>query len=202
MKLNQPFDKWKKDDGYSKVYSKNYDLNENSVVLDLGFYKGQFSNFIYNFYKSNIYAYEGVPSVYEKYKKNIINNEKINLFNYGLSNRNYETKISFNEDASSIYQINDKNFEIIKLFDFKDEVLKLNIKNIDLIKINIEGGEYDLFDSIFKNNLIDMINVISVQFHAYTELDIQKRGHIQSKLKDSHNLLFNYEWIWEAWIKK
>ena len=46
-------------------------------------------------------------------------------------------------------------------------VSELHIERIDLIKINIEGGEYDLLPAIIDSGLIKRIKYIQVQFHNF-----------------------------------
>ena len=68
-----------------KTLRLNYDLNFSSVIFDLGGYKGEWSDLIYNKYESHIYIFEPVKLLYEALENKYNNNPKIHIFNYGLS---------------------------------------------------------------------------------------------------------------------
>lgn len=73
------------------------------------------------------------------------------------------------------------------------------IKNINLLKINIEGGEYDLLEHIIQHNLQEKIENIQVQFHKNIDDSECRRKNIQQLLKKTHVLTYNYDFIWENW---
>ena len=50
-----------------------------------------------------------------------------------------------------------------------------NWKHIDLLKIDIEGFEYQVIDDIIKNNL--NVSQICVEFHSKGSMNIDKTGY-------------------------
>jgi hypothetical protein len=83
-----------------------------------------------------------------------------------------------------------------------DFIKSEEIKNIDLIKINIEGGEYDLLDFILENNLQTQINNFQIQFHKMFDDCEIRRNNIREKLSETHTLTYDYTFVWENWEKK
>ena len=165
---------WFKDDG-DNTLRINYNLNETSLVVDLGGYEGTFSQ-----------------KIYDKYNCNII-------YNLGVGNLT-ETKVLYCcEDATSFYCKVGDHSESSNIISF-DSFVK-NIKKIDLLKINIEGGEYDLLDHIIQTDLQEKIINIQVQFHKNIENCEVRRKNIQELLKKTHALTYNYDFIWENWHK-
>jgi len=68
---------------------------------------------------------------------------------------------------------------MIKLVDFATFVAQEDIANkkVDLISINIEGGEYDLLERIVQTHP-DMMQSIQVQFHDFIPDAVKKREQI------------------------
>tara|TARA_B110000483_G_C18113045_1_gene510501 strand:- start:66 stop:281 length:216 start_codon:yes stop_codon:yes gene_type:complete len=52
----------------------------------------------------------------------------------------------------------------------------LNIKNIDLIKINIEGDEYPLLQHIANRNGLGIVDEYQIQFHNFIKGAESKRN--------------------------
>ena len=190
--------RWRKDNGEKLRYQ--YDLNQSSIVFDLGGYIGQWTQDVYSKYNCNIFVFEPV----EKFSKNISerfkDNSKIKVFNLGLSNEDKEIDISVKEDASSSY-IKDENTSKIKLKKASAFMKENNIKKIDLMKINIEGGEYDLLDELISSGFINQIDNIQVQFHHFVNDAKNRMEKIQKELEKTHHLTFQYKFVWENWKK-
>jgi hypothetical protein len=74
-----------------------------------------------------------------------------------------------------------------------------NISNIDLLKLNIEGSEYDLLDSLIENNNLSNIKNLQIQFHRNVINCSQRRESIRKELTKSHKLTYDYSFIWESW---
>lgn len=179
----------------------NYELNENSVVFDLGGYKGEFSKKIYDKFHCKILIFEPVKSYYDKIEKLFKDNKNVKCFNFGLSGKDEVLKINLCEDASSVFKKFDtKNTEIIKLKSILNFINENKIRKVDLIKINIEGGEYELIESLLENKIISIFNNIQVQFHDFIIKNAKKRmKNIQKKLAETHQTTFQYEFVWENW---
>ena len=196
----EDFSRWLADSGDS-THRLNYELNENSVVFDMGGYKGEWTKKIFEKYKSNIFVFEPVDEFYNIICKNIKGNEKIQPFKYGLGSKDEEMEISLTLDSSSTFN-KEGSLEKISIKTFKDFIESNNISNIDLIKINIEGGEYDLLEHIISENLQTKIKNIQVQFHRFIPECTERRNKIREELSKTHELTYDYDFIWENWKLK
>jgi hypothetical protein len=77
-----------------------------------------------------------------------------------------------------------------------------SVEKIDLIKINIEGGEYELLSRLIETGLIDKINNIQVQFHEVTSTSLSEMHIIQQSLSKTHKPTYQYEFVWENWVRR
>lgn len=180
----------------------NYDLKSDSIVFDVGGFKGEFAAEILCKYNANIYIFEPIRDFSLIIKNKFSNNEKVKSFNFGLAGKEQELKISLSDNSSSIY-LNGENKEMIQLKSIVDFIKTNNIKQIDLIKINIEGGEYELLESLIENGCISIFKNIQVQFHDFLFENAKERmNKIQENLSKTHELTYQYEFVWENWKVK
>lgn len=80
-----------------------------------------------------------------------------------------------------------------------DILAELKLDNIDLISMNIEGGEYPLMTDILENNLTNKFKNIQIQFHEIDETSEVKRLQIREHLKLTHRETFCFPFVWENW---
>lgn len=193
--------KWFKDDG-DNTLRLDYNLTKDSIVFDVGGFEGKFSEDIYNKYQSNIFIFEPVASFYSQIEYRFLNNDKIHKYNFGLSDINRTINISLSNDASSIYGKSSDYLEEIELKSIVEFINNNNIKKIDLMKINIEGGEFDLLPSLIEQEIIKNIDNIQIQFHTFVDNAEFKRDNIRKELSKTHKLTYDYYFIWENWKRK
>ncbi|MGY3211138.1 FkbM family methyltransferase [Mucilaginibacter sp. HD30] len=70
----------------------------------------------------------------------------------------------------------------------------------DLIKINIEGGEYDILLRMIESGLISKIKRLQIQFHELEKDSFNKMNKIREGLLLTHRPINQYEFVWEDWI--
>lgn len=196
-----PHSEWIKVNGDATL-RLNYNLNENSIVVDAGGFHGSWAQEIVSRYNPYLFVFEPIKEYYEGILKSFQNNTKIKVYDFGLSNKNFSAEISLLNDSSSIYMSGD-NKQTINLKSFYEFVKSSNINKIDLMKINIEGGEYDLLDDLIEKDFVKNIDNLQVQFHRCGCEDYyERRKQIREKLESTHYLTYDYEFIWENWKLK
>ncbi|CAD7803923.1 hypothetical protein CHRY9390_01150 [Chryseobacterium aquaeductus] len=180
----------------------DYELDENSTVFDIGGYKGEFARDIFCKYQSNIYVFEPLKEFYEICVKRFIKNKKIHCYNFGLADKSFDTEINISDNASSIFNVEGAKTKI-RLESIVNFIQTNQIDVIDLMKINIEGGEYDLLESLIENKLIHKFKNIQVQFHDFViENPRERMVKIQKELSKTHSLTYQYDFVWENWKLK
>lgn len=198
---NSVVDSWFRIDG-DNTLRLEYKLDKDSIVFDLGGYVGDWTDKIHKRYGCNIYVFEPVKDFFYKIAARFIGNKQIFVYQFGLGNSTKNEIINLLDDGSSTIReglaTNQKTEEIVikKASDF---FIENNIKTIDLMKINIEGGEYDLLDHLIESGFIKNILNIQVQFHNFFP-DAEKRMvGIQEKFSKTHKKTYSYRFVWENW---
>jgi len=192
--------RWFKDKGDETLRLDYPELNQDSVVFDLGGYVGDFAHAISKKFGCIIYLFEPHPKFYEICVKRFADNDKIIPLNFGLSDSEGNCFLSDNSDSSSFLNPNYFEKKIkCQIKDFFGVLLDLNIKRIDLMKINIEGGEYPLLKYIAEKGKLNVVNNYQIQFHNFIENAQSKRSRITQFLTQTHQRTWCYTFVWENW---
>lgn len=180
----------------------DYDLNENSLVIDLGGYKGQFASDLFSKYLCKVMVFEPIAEFFESMQQRFAKNPKIQPFMVALGEKDKEEFFYLDNDGTSINNKSNKSESFKRKVIFRDieAFFKENaIESVDLIKINIEGGEYDLLEYLLEKNMITKFKNIQVQFHKYIPNSEAMMTAIQTKLAATHHLKWQYRFVWENW---
>jgi FkbM family methyltransferase len=152
---------------YDRKYKNIVDVDEGDVVVDVGFNYGVFSLGALQKGASKVYGFEPNIYIFDKLK-DYPYKDKVQLFNYAVSDKNeiltfYEGK---NTLASSIYSgVDDfKNSYEVKCVNFYDFIKENKIDKINFLKVDCEGTEYEIFDTI-PDEFFATIDKIHVEFH-------------------------------------
>lgn len=188
---------WVRDCG-DRILRLNYDLNEESLILDVGGYRGQWASDIFSMYLCTIHIFEPVSAFAEGIVKRFSKNPKIVVHKVGLSNKTRRAMISCEEDGSSTFRQGTCAEEIL-LVRASDFLQNSGIGSVDLMKINIEGGEYDLLEHLLAAGLVRHCRNIQVQFHDFVPDASRRMKNIQQQLAITHFLTYQYPFVWENW---
>jgi FkbM family methyltransferase len=197
--LQRELKKWRLDGG-DKGLRLNYDLTPDSFVLDIGGYEGQWASDIYSRYRCRIYVFEPVHEFAERIQKRFSRNPDISVLRLGLGGFSRKETISLCKDGSSIFR-NSGNKQEIQIVDIAEWIKGQNIAGIDLMKVNIEGGEYELLERLVETGLIRAVKNIQVQFHKIAKDSGSRMERIQTRLRNTHHPTYQYRFVWENWAR-
>ncbi|MFX0063643.1 MAG: FkbM family methyltransferase [Candidatus Hermodarchaeota archaeon] len=153
-----------------------FKINPSDTVVDIGSHIGIFAVFASKYaYKGKVYSFEPIPENFGLLNENISLNNIKNLipFNKAVTNKKGRIKMRVYENTGGHSLVfNHSNCEsktlTIETTSLKDFVEEKNISKIDFLKMDCEGGEYDIFfncpDYIFR-----MIGLISMEYHNIDE---------------------------------
>ena len=142
----------------------DYDLTADSLVYDLGGYRGQWASDIFARYACAVEVFEPVPEYAGDIEHRFAANPKIAVHQFGLAGQTRTSGIALSADRSSLYG-NDSDGCQVKLVEARSFLAQRGFPTIDLMKINIEGGEYELLEHLLEHDLIRHIRNLQVQFH-------------------------------------
>ncbi|NWF61053.1 MAG: FkbM family methyltransferase [Fischerella sp.] len=159
-------------------------INHNSIVVDLGSHLGQFSHQVSSLAGCQCYAIEALPSLYAKIPETPL----VKKFNYAISLSNQPVKfgVSDNPEYNHIDKWSVGNvIETITVEGISLETFMQNqhLQSIDLLKVDIEGAEIELFQSL-SDASICKIKQITVEFHDFVFPIAREVEIIKNRLKN------------------
>jgi FkbM family methyltransferase len=194
------FHKWKRIKG-DETLRLNYPLNTTSVVFDVGGYKGDWAKKIFDKYKCCVFIFEPVEQCYKNMEELFKSNNLIRVYGFGLLDETGVKNIYLDTDGTSLCKESDEK-ETIQVKDINKFMIENNIDKIDLIKINIEGAEYKLLKRMISCEIVQRCTDIQIQFHRCVENYEQEYLKIKTELLKTHDLTYEFPFLWENWRKK
>jgi FkbM family methyltransferase len=177
-----------------------YPLTEKSIVLDAGGYEGNWAAEIDERYKCIIHIFEPVPAFADNIRARFAHRPNIHIHAFGLSDRDAAATIHIDNDATSVHKGKGTPIQV-QLKCATDVIAELLPPHtaIDLIKINIEGCEYELLEHLIATQTILKFCNIQVQFHDFVPNAPCRMAAIQKSLATTHELQWQYRFVWENW---
>lgn len=181
----------------------NYDIFKEDIIFDVGGYKGVWTEAFAN-KECKIYVFEPSKANYEIIIKKFEGKDNIKVYPYGLDKYSHQSMLSCEDLGASQYH-NSGQVEEAKFVDILSFMNNENINTVKLMKLNIEGGEYDILEYLIKTGNITRFENLQIQFHDIPEINGKQRMiKIQNELQKTHELEWAYRpFIHESWkIKK
>ncbi|NDB27969.1 FkbM family methyltransferase [archaeon] len=214
--LKNPFDRtfWNYQEFFiHKTLETNFpslDLSKLTTVFDLGANNGLFIQKMLSYNVKNIHAFEPNPNalinLYDRYE----NNNNVKIINKAVSNKSDKLVFHYHPENSTISSF-DKNHLIPhlpskELMEIQVDTIRLDdycninsINNIDLLKIDVEGAEYDILENLddafykkVKNVLIEFHDNHSGQLKNLIKF-MREKGFIINDFSDVHKRLSEEE---------
>ncbi|WP_321446772.1 FkbM family methyltransferase [uncultured Cohaesibacter sp.] len=197
-------DRWFADHGDETLRLDYPDLTKNSVVFDLGGYVGDFAAAINDKYGCKVYLFEPHPDFYKKCVERFKDNNQIVSLNYGVSDVDGSFELSDSVDGSSFLNCEHEGKQTVRceVRAFDHVIQDLGVDEIDLMKINIEGGEFPLLEYLAKHEMLSIAKDYQIQFHAFIKGAKSKRDGIIDALSKTHERSWCYTFVWENWHRK
>ena len=191
--------KWFADNGDATL-RLDYPLSSDSVVFDVGGYQGDFAEAVYSRFGCRIFLFEPVPEFYAHCVRRFSGNPAVTCLNYGLAARSGSFPIQLSDDASSFKRsVTNGPVCNAEVRGVADAVTALGVKKIDLMKINIEGGEFELLPALVDSGVIEQTRFVQVQFHDFIDGAGPARDAIRRSLARTHHEQWCYPFVWESW---
>ena len=148
--------------------NSGFDINDSDIVIDIGAHIGLFALFASQFCKQGkIFCFEPIKENYELLVENINYNKIKNIipFNFAVSKESDSVKIFLNDDYSghSMF-LETNNFVIVKSKSLLDIFSENNIQECNFLKLDCEGAEYDIINSL-PSDFLNKIKKSVIEYH-------------------------------------
>ena len=163
-----------------------YDLNAQSVVVDCGGFHGDFAHAISMRYDCHVLVFEPIPEFQDMITAKIAGRPKIALVQAALAGTTRTEDFHVQNDSTGIFA---GSTTVIRCLTVSVKALMDRIQgDIALLKLNCEGMEYEILESMLDNNLIHRIKNLQVQFHWCAPNAKDRYASIRERLNLTHDL--------------
>jgi FkbM family methyltransferase len=208
---------------YNEFFSRHdyrwwYEVHPGDIVVDVGGCIGMFTCLALDSGASKVFTVEPNPSL----AKTILKNASIHIFNKKDSpvtiinkaigtdstyfKHIYGNKYMNSNDIGA--ELTEEEFNALELISFKEFIKQYDIKHIDYLKIDCEGGEFDILTAENLDFIKNNVKHIAVEFHIGAFEDGPERYNIfkdtflsqfdKSKIKfinsEDYEKAFNIDW--------
>lgn len=144
-------------------------LSENPVFIDLGANKGEFAEKIISLHGGTVYAYEPVEELFDSIP---ISNQIIK-FKEAIGNEDGFTRLSLSTgDCVSVLGYDKVDSITVPCVSLETAIARVG--EIDLLKVDIEGAEVEMFEGL--NPLVlGWCKQITVEFHDFIYPELEPR---------------------------
>jgi FkbM family methyltransferase len=180
----------------------DFGLDERSVVVDAGAYVGGWTAALTQRSGSTVYAFEPNPKAFVRLHARVTTLPNVQAYEYGLGARDEKQTLTLQGPGSTLHGTSSTHeTAIVETRDIAAVLDELGIEHLELLKLNIEGGEYDVLERLIDTGWSERVGVILVQFHEWIPHAHRRRRALRRSLRRTHAQLWHYPWIWEAWYR-
>jgi FkbM family methyltransferase len=183
------------------------DPRAGAVVVDVGAYRGRWTEKLLGHVGSSadvtVHAFEPMEGPRTHFTQLLGGDPRVHLHPYGLAGRDFNTAMTHAGPGSSLFVDRGADNAVgtseVVLRDVAGVLDELSVDRIDVIAINIEGGEYELLDRMYTTGWLSRTGTVFVQFHEFAPGAYRGIRRNRRQLSKTHDLAWRYPWVWERW---
>lgn len=160
-----------------------------NLIFDLGSHIGFFSEWCLSLNPQvEIFSFEPMPLLFETMEERLSSYQnQIHFFNYGISSKTEKIPFSFNSQKtmqsskfSSFLNPQGEKIEV-NMISLSQILEEYQISQIDLIKMDIEGMEFEVLESRWKE-IFEKIHAMIIEVHCFDQEKEKKSEWLQQWL--------------------
>lgn len=148
------------------VYQRLFEVEKDDVVFDVGTSAGPFVHSIIKNQPKEIHCFEPESNLFNTLSKNVSQYKDVNikLNNLAISpaDGNFTTQNLYNPNE---IEPNSAPAVTVNGISFKTYIEQNNIKQIDFLKLDCEGGEYDILNDANMDWILNNVRKIAGEWH-------------------------------------
>lgn len=181
-----------------------YDLpvSTGALIIDGGGYQGEWSAKMISRYGCKSQIFEPVPAFFEHCQNYFRNNTLVQVNQAALGGSDRKTIFSLLDNGTSEHRDgnNAEHFES-DVIDIA-RIFSSITTRIACLKLNIEGGEYEVLERLIETNYLSQCDSLLIQFHRQPNGYEARYKNIVAELHKTHRQSWCYEMVWEKWVHK
>ena len=153
--------------------------------------------------------FEPVPAFAEHCRARYRHNARVRVHQAALGGSNRTTHFSLADHGTSKIR-GPKAFEGFEacVHDIADLLSTLDAEQciqpgagaVGILKLNIEGGEYEVLERLLETGDIKRLRCLLIQFHRQPEGWERRYEQIVNGLRSTHDRIWSFPMVWERWL--
>lgn len=186
-------------------------MDSSDLVLDVGGYFGQWTQNIIVRYGCRSHVFEPVPFFVRECRTLFAANSLVRVHEKALGASTSTKTFHLSDVATSVFSQGNQSesfkAEVVGIVEY----LQALVDDCDIaekpgaiacMKLNIEGGEYEVLESVVDSNKISIFRSLLIQFHRQPTDYKKQYQSIVKNLAVTHDCIWNYPMVWERWDLK
>jgi len=171
---------------------------EGGLVIDVGAYEGEFSALARADFGARVIAIEPIPEFASALRQRFEGDDLVTVVPGALGRSTGLISLQVAADGSSAWVEGTSSVEV-PLVDAAEIV---SDHQVDLLKMNAEGAEFDVLDRLVETGQVRQVQTILVQFHKFVPHARTLRRGLRRQLRLTHRCMVNVPWVWELWRRR
>lgn len=198
--LSGPLGEFYRNGGSELLYE--LPISTNDLVIDAGGFEGEWTSKMLIRYGCRSEVFEPIPDYAEHLKRLFHKNALVQVHAAALGGSARVTSFSIASDGSSEFLRKSGVSSIeVGVIDIHAVIQDIGNESIACLKMNIEGGEYEVLERLIDMNQMGRFKSFLIQFHKQPEGWEKRYNKITAQLRETHNLEWCYPMVWEKWVK-
>lgn len=178
-----------------------YDLpvETGGLIIDAGGYEGDWSAGMIARYGCKAEIYEAVPAFANNCANRFRHNRLVSVHPLALGNGDKTVNFNLHDSGTSSHREGGETVSV-QMIDVARIFECLLTQRVQCLKLNIEGGEYDVLERLIQCDYLDRCESLLIQFHRQPEGYQGRYDVITKKLSHAHRRAWGYDMVWELWL--
>lgn len=172
---------------FSEASRYDYPLDAESVVFDCGAYEGDFARAIAHRYGCRVFAFEPCRRFFEIARATVKAFPNVVVYNFAVGGSTRDAELAVRGDSTSLHSKSHET-QTVRVFAL-GQLLGIvdSPPVVDLMKLNVEGAEYEILEHAIEAGILTRFKNIQVQWHGNVEYPASRRAKIVDELLKTHD---------------
>lgn len=173
------------------------------LIIDAGGYQGEWTAKMMTRYGCRSELFEPVPTFATDCQRLFARNSWVRVHCCALGGSSRTTTFNLASTGTSEFLPNaaEGTFEA-QVVDVAEFLKTLDDQPVACLKLNIEGGEYEVLERLLDTHQIHRLKSLLIQFHRQPPGWEARREAIVERLRATHDRVRCYPMVWEKWVAR
>ena len=179
-------------------------VSSDDVVIDGGGFEGNWTAAMLVRSGCSSVIFEPVPSFATACRARFARNARVTVHEAALGGTERTARFAIDSLASSEHRARGPSSVDVPVIDASEVIRRLadRYRDVACLKLNIEGGEYEVLERLLGDGTVLRCRSILVQFHAQPDGWQARMADIHAGLARSHEATWRFPMVWELWTRR